>query len=263
MLIQMPRGSTDQPGTQNAEECDAFEAALRRDLASAPVVSYEAMIGGWAKRVFDFALTVVSLPVWLPVLLGAALWSKLRHPAPVIETHERIGYGGRAFACFSLRLEPPSATIERLHGPKDEQVVPANDWSMIASQAEGRRAKWRRALERLPQLFNVLRGEMSLVGPAPLSREELEPLKTSKRYYLSARPGVVGVSALVDSDAEPASQYKLYALSWSLLTDAVILADGLRTLRDRGELWKPAIKTKRSRAPADGAAPVRRRTSGA
>lgn len=260
MLIQMPRGSSDQPGSQNAEECDAFEAALRRDLATAPVISYDAMLGGWLKRSFDFTLTLVTMPIWLPALLIAALVAKLRHPAPVFQADERIGYGGHAFRCYKLRIEPPSATIAKLHGDKEEAPAPANDWSSIASKAESRRAKWRRAFERMPRLFNVLRGEMSLVGPSPLTREQLEPMKTGKRYYLSARPGVVGISTIVDADEEVASQYKIYAFSWSLMTDIVILSDALRGLRDRGELWRPT-KIKRARSIPRGDVPVRRRSS--
>ena len=236
MLIQMPRGSSDQPGTQNAEECNAFEAALRRDLASAPMISYETVLGGAAKRAIDLTLTILSAPIWLTVLGGAALWSKVRHPEPVLLTHECVGYGGAVFKCYALRIEQPSAGVETLH-PSSE--APANDLSAIASNAEDRRAKWRRAFERLPRLFNVLRGEMSLVGPSPLGREDLEPLKTAKRHYLSMRPGVVGISAIVEADEEEASQYKIYALSWSATTDMLILSDALRSLRNRGELWRP------------------------
>jgi exopolysaccharide production protein ExoY len=240
MLIQMPRGSSDRPGTQNAEECNAFEAALRRDLASAPVISYEMVLGGVGKRAIDLTLTVLSAPIWLPLLAGAALWSKLHHSAPVFQSHERIGYGGVVFKCYALRIEQPSATVENLRPAKDGEA-PANDLSAIASQAENRRAKWRRAFERLPRLFNVLRGDMSLVGPSPLGREDLEPLKTAKRHYLSMRPGVVGISAIVEADEEEASQYKIYALSWSATTDMLILSDALRSLRNRGELWQPSL----------------------
>lgn len=264
MLIQMPRGSNDPPGSQNAEATDAFEVALRRDLASAPVVSYDAMLGGWVKRAFDFTLTLLSSPVWLPAMLGAALWAKLRHPAPVFTSEARIGYGGHEFRCFKLRLSPPTATIERLRTADGQEVSPANDLSVIVQSAESREAKWRRAFERLPRLFNVLRGEMALVGPSPLSREQLEPLKTAKRYYLSARPGVVGVSAVADANEEEASQYKLYAFAWSLGVDALILWDALRSLRDRGELWRPTrIRRVRPNAAAsvDAPAAVRRRTS--
>lgn len=245
MLVQMPRGSSDQPGTQKAEECSAFEAGLRRDLATAPVVSYETMLGGWSKRALEFSLTLVSMPIWAFVMLTAALIAKLRHSGPVFVTHERIGYGGRAFKCYSMRLSPPSAVIERLH--KDE---PANDWNSIAQHAEDTRTKWRRSLERLPRLFNVLRGEMAVVGAAPLGRDDLEPLKTAKRYYLSMRPGVIGISSVADADDEHASQYKIYAMAWSHLTDFLILWDAMRGLRTRGELWKPTRRVLKRR---DGA----------
>lgn len=255
MLIQMPRGSHDLPGAQNAEECSAFEAALRRDLATAPVVSYDAVLGGLAKRIFDIALTLTTAPVWLPVMLVTAAQAKLRHPSQVLRAEERVGYGGRTFKCFSMRIDPPTAKIERLAvgGP-----APANDLSSIANHAEGREAKWRRALERLPRLFNVLAGDMSLVGPSPLSQAELDPLKTAKRYYLSARPGVVGVAAVADASEEEASQYKVYALSWSISTDALLLWDALVSLRKRGELWKPSVALK-SRAKAAERVVVRRR----
>lgn len=243
MLIQMPRGSKDPAGTQKAEECTSFEAALRRDLASAPVISYETVIGGTAKRVIDVGLTALSAPLWAPLMLGAAAWAKIRHPAQVFQAHERIGYGGAAFKCFSLRVEPPTAVIERLPvaAQPDE---PANDWA--AHQGERPQTGWRRAIERLPQLVNVLRGEMSLVGPSPLARDALEPLKTAKRHYLSARPGVVGISAIADADEEEASQYKLYGLSWSVMTDTLIMIDALRSLLRRGE--RPASLLRRKLA---------------
>ncbi len=262
MLVQLPRGSADHSGTQKAEECNAFEAALRRDLASAPVISYDPVLGGSTKRVFDLVLTLLGAPVWLPALLIAAAVSKIKHPAPVFQAEERVGYGGRVFKCFKLRLEPPSATIAHLRAPKDSDT-PANDWNAIASKAESRREKWRRAFERLPQLFNVLGGEMSLVGPSPLAQDELEPMKVGKRYYLSSRPGVVGISTIVDAGEEQASQYKIYAFSWSLMTDLVILSDALRSLRDRGELWRPT-KIKRTRPiPRGDDLPVRRRSRAA
>jgi exopolysaccharide production protein ExoY len=258
MLIQMPRGSSDQPGSQNAEECSAFEAALRRDLASAPVISYESVLGGVTKRAFDLTLTILTMPVWLPVLLGAMLWAKARHPAPVIQRRECIGYGGAPFTCFHVRIAPPSAVIEQLHALKDGA---ANDLHAIADRAEDGRAKWRRVIERLPRLFSVLRGEMSLIGPSPLGREELEPLKTAKRHYLSARPGVVGISAVVEADEEEASQYKIYALSWSIMTDVLILSEALHSLRHRGELWRPASIRRHLKRRNAARPPVRRRTN--
>lgn len=263
MLIQLPRGSSDPQGSQNAETSNAFEAALRRDLASAPVVSYDAVLGGALKRAFDFTLTLLTLPMWVAVMLVTALVSKLRHPAPVFTAHERIGYGGRVFKCLTLRVDPPSAKIERLRlaGQTEE---PANDWDEIAGKAETPQTKWRRALSRLPRLFNVIAGDMALVGPSPLSHEELDAVRTGKRYYLSARPGVIGVSAIADADEEEAGQYKMYALCWSLGTDVLIMWDALQQMRQRGQLWKPDFKMAKARAVAKGdRGVVVRRRSGA
>lgn len=234
MLIQLPSGSPDQQGSQGAESANAFEAGLRRDLASAPVVSYDAVLGGLGKRTVDLALALLSAPLWLPLMLAVAGWSKLRHGSPVFEFQDRIGYGGRAFKCRALRVTAPAPPVAHL------RVVGEGELSAMAGQAEGRRAKWVHLLERLPQMINVIAGDMALVGPSPLQREELEPLKTARRYYLSARPGVIGVSALVEGGVDDPTQFKAYALSWAFSTDALLIWEALRSLRDRGELWKPS-----------------------
>lgn len=258
MLIQFPHNAGDQPKAQNSTDCDAFEAALRRDLQSAPVVLCGAMIGGWGKRAVDLTLSVLTAPLWFPVLLGAAGVAKLTHKASVFQSFERIGYGGRPFQCWRLRLKPPMAKIEHLH--RDEDGAPAShDLTDIAVHAEGRQAKWRRALERLPQMFNVLKGEMALVGPSPLSRAQVEPLKTAKRYYLSARPGVIGLSVIGDDAEEEAGQYKIYAMSWSFTMELLITWDTLRSLRNRGELWRPGMKL--SKRDGAQAVVVRRRST--
>jgi exopolysaccharide production protein ExoY len=257
MLIQMPRGSSDQPGSNSAEARNTFEAALRRDLASAPVVSYDAAVGGWLKRLVDVAVVVLTAPLWAPVMGVAALVAKLRHGAPVFHHDERIGYGGGVYRRFKLRLDPPSATVEQVF-PGDESDQ-SKAWRVIEVQAEDRRAKWVHALERLPQLFNVLRGEMSIVGPSPLSREQLEQLKSPKRHYLSARPGIVGVAAILDGHEDKSAQYKAYAISWSLMTDVLIFWDALRSLRNRGELWRPTPA--KPKAEAQRAVIVRKRSS--
>lgn len=232
MLIQLPGGSPDQPGPQNTDQTNTtFEAGLRRDLASSPIVSYDSMLGGPGKRMVDLTIALISAPLWLPLMLVTAGVAKLRDRAPVFLTQERIGYGGRSYQCYSLRISP-TLTKEQA-----EEAI-AND---AAAKAGSRRIRWSNALERLPQLFNVIRGDMALVGPSPLSREQLEPMKSARRYYLSARPGIVGISTIIGDSGDP-SQYKIYAMSWAITTDLLIFWDGLRSLFDgREELWRPSF----------------------
>jgi exopolysaccharide production protein ExoY len=215
-------------------------------LASAPVISYDSVLGGWPKRAFDLVFTLVAAPIWVPLMLALAAKSRMQHAAAVFVADQRVGYGNRTYSCRRLRLTPPTAMVTHLRPDADK---PAADLATAARVAEGPRTKWRRALERLPQFINVLSGEMSLVGPLPLSQEELEPLKMAKRYYLSARPGMIGVRDVFDAGAEPASEYKHYALSWSLLTDLLVVWDKVCNLKDRGELWRPGAL---SRKPREG-----------
>lgn len=232
MLIQLPSGSGGQPGPQNADDTTTtFEAGLRRDLASSPIVSYDSMLGGWVKRALEFAITIVSLPLWAPLLLLSAGFVRLRNGAPAFIADERMGYGGRAYKCYSLQVARP------LRENEAEENSAAND----ARVPPARSGKWSRMFERLPQLVNVIRGEMALIGPAPLTREQLEPMRSARRYYLSARPGVVDTSTIIGGSDDP-SQYKIYAMSWSITTDALIFWDALRSLFDKNHgLWRPSF----------------------
>ncbi len=258
MLVQLPGGSSDQPLPRSAQNCGSFEAGLRRDLASAPVVSYNAMLGGVGKRAIDLTIALVTLPVWLPILAAGAAWLRLSQGGRVVNAQERIGYGGRPFKCLSLHVEAPSPKVEPTRPPEgDGDPAAANDSSAIAEQSETRGAKWRSALERLPQMFNVIAGDMALVGPRPLSRAQLEPLRLARSYYLSARPGVVGVRA-VAAEHQEEGQYKAYAIAWEVTTDVLILWDALRSLGEGGE---PGFKLANVRTSAPPPAAAHRRSS--
>jgi lipopolysaccharide/colanic/teichoic acid biosynthesis glycosyltransferase len=217
MLCQLPdTGKTnDQPTSPDG---DAFQVGLRRDLASAPVVLYEPVLGGWRKRAFDLVLTSVAAPIWLPLIALSALWAKAQRRVLGFGAEPRVGYGGRVFAMYGMRLARPTAKIEALRAGHYAPPVP-------------RTPPWLRPLEQLPRLINVIKGEMSLVGPTPLSQEQLQSGAGSRRYYLSARPGVVGVGALAAAGDGEGAANKAYALSWSLAADVLILWEALR---DRG-----------------------------
>lgn len=208
MLMQLPSGS-NSPGPQNAEETTDFESALRRDLASAPIVSYDDVLGGWRKRLADFSISLLFAPLWMAVMLAVAAWLAVSGKRPVIVREECIGYGGRAFRRLRLNF------------------AVANQAEIASDADNDNRARTKRFIERLPQFINILAGDMAIVGPTPLTHDKLEPLKSARRYYLSARPGIVGLGCLMEHGREEASAYKRYAMSWALSTDAVIVLDAL------------------------------------
>ena len=130
MLIQLPSGSPDQPGPQNADQTTtSFEAGLRRDLASSPVVSYDAVLGGVVKRAIDLVLALATAPLWTPLMLLVAAWAKLRDRAPVFVAQDCIGYGGRWFKCYALRVAPMKTA-------EHEAGAAANDANTTRAVAE-------------------------------------------------------------------------------------------------------------------------------
>lgn len=232
MLLQVPREPRNGETQSAPTDGSAFEAGVRRDLAAASIVSYEPMLGGWRKRLFDLFVVALTLPLWLALLAIAALWSKAAIGSPVFSADRCVGYGGRSFKRLHLWLTKPV---------NEEATAPDESEASQTPSEETSQTKWARALERLPQLFNVLRGDMSLVGPRPLLQGHLDQLKSGRRYYLSARPGIFGISRLVDRE-HAESQFKAYALSWSLVMDLLVIWDCVRGFRNRGRLWKPGLR---------------------
>lgn len=221
MLIQMPRGHNGRHAPRRDEESDSFESGLRRDLAGAPIVSYDPVVGGWIKRAIDLVLTVLTAPIWLLAIATYAAWARLRGVEDVFLAEDVVGYGGRAFSRYVMQLPPPSAVIAPFPSATAPDLPPPPQRGRV----------WL-AVEALPSLFNVLRGDMSLVGPTPLAVGGVELLQSAKRHYLSARPGLVGLGLLRTMNCDAPSQYKAYAFSWSISLDAAMLWDAGRGLLD-------------------------------
>jgi lipopolysaccharide/colanic/teichoic acid biosynthesis glycosyltransferase len=196
MLIEMPRKPSARPGASEALDQDRFEAGLRRDLSGAALVSYNPATGGLIKRAFDLLALAFFAPVWAP-LLALHWWQAKRRGTPAFVAREVVGYGARVFRCFGA-----------------DRAVDSDDTA---------RAKRQALWARLPELWSVLKGDMSLVGPLPLTPEDVASLRTGLRHYLSMRPGMFSIAAIADAESEDQVHYKAYAMSWSLLADAMIL----------------------------------------
>jgi lipopolysaccharide/colanic/teichoic acid biosynthesis glycosyltransferase len=164
------------------------------------------------KRAVDLACAVVLLIPALPLMLAAMLLVRLTSRGPAIYTQARVGLGGRTFVIYKIRTM--SHGCERLTGPvwahrSDSRVTLVG---AILRQTH---------IDELPQLFNVLKGDMTLVGPRPERPEFVEQLERAIPYYrarLDIRPGVTGLAQLLlPSDVDVSSvrsklTYDLYYL---------------------------------------------------
>ena len=185
-----------------------------------------------AKRGLDLAGAGVLLTVTLPLLLIVALVVKLTSRGPVIFRQERAGFHGRRFWMYKFRT-----MIADAEGLRD-QVAHLNEMSGPVFKASedprltvvGRFLR-RLSLDELPQFLNVLRGEMSLVGPRPLPLYEASRIKGAQRRRLAMRPGITGLwqvtgRNMVDFDEWMRMDLR-YVDQWSLALDLKIL---VRTL---------------------------------
>jgi exopolysaccharide biosynthesis polyprenyl glycosylphosphotransferase len=220
---------------------DIFRMALARPhvdgaVQARPRVELRLVADGWtviAKRIADVVLAAAALLALAPLMLAIAAAVKQTSPGPVVYGQERCGLNRRRFRMFKVRTmvadaDHLQASLERLNeanGPvfkirNDPRITPIGRWLR------------RTSLDELPQLFNVLRGDMSLVGPRPLPlRDVARFTRSADLRRFSVRPGLTGlwqVSGRSGLDFEDWIALDLnYIDSWSLVLDAQIL---LRTI---------------------------------
>ena len=143
-----------------------------------------------AKRALDLLLSLAGLALSAPVLLALALAVRLDSPGPVIFRHQRVGRRGRPFQLLKLR--------SMTHGARGLQVTSAGDARITRVGRFLRRTK----LDELPQLWNVLRGDMSLVGPRPEVERYVKLFAADYRDILEVRPGITDFAAIEYRDEE-------------------------------------------------------------
>lgn len=190
-------------------------------------------IGGRAKRTIDLmcALGLFGLlfPLWLLVVAAIRFGS----PGPVFFAHERIGFRGRSFRCWKFRtmVVDGDAVLEahfqrypeaRLEWERDRKLK--NDPRVTRFGRILRKT----SVDELPQLLNVILGDMSLVGPRPVVADELKLYGPEVKSYLAARPGITGlwqVSGRSDTTyQERVTLDRRYTAEWSPALDLWIIA---------------------------------------
>lgn len=194
-----------------------------------------------AKAALDFGLAWLGLLLAAPIMIATAIGVLVTSPGPVFYRQQRIGLNGKAFDVFKFRsmrvgADGELAELLRRQGTDDTPLFKVENDPRITRFGSFIR---RYSLDELPQLINVIRGEMSLVGPRPQRAEEVALYDNAAGRRLLVKPGITGlwqVSGRSDLSWEDAVRLDLYyAENWSLLDDFVIMLWTVRTvLRSQG-----------------------------
>ena len=190
------------------------------------------------KRVFDLLLASIALTALSPLLLTLGYLVR-RDGGPALYSHDREGRYGNSFGCLKFRSMRMNAD-QLLDAHLKTTPADAEEWKRTFKLKNDPRitplGKFIRetSLDELPQLINVLKGEMSLVGPRPVVTEELEIYGDYKSYYQSVRPGITGlwqISGRNDTTyRERISLDVWYVQNWSMLYDIAILVKTVRVV---------------------------------
>ena len=184
------------------------------------------------KRVFDVICTSLGIICLSPFFLAIALWIYKDSPGPIIFKHRRVGRNGKEFNCYKFRSMCVDADVklkellERDSQARKEwetEFKLKNDPRITKSGAFLRKT----SLDELPQLFNVLKGEMSLVGPRPIIQAEVPKYGPYIKNFYMVRPGVTGMwqtSGRSDTTYEERVQMDTwYVRNWNVWFDIVLI----------------------------------------
>ena len=169
------------------------------------------------KRVFDVAACLMVLALGAPVFIIIALIVRLSSPGPVLFIQERTGRHGRAFRMYKFRT---------MVGRKDESILV---WTTTDEQRITRVGRFLRdyGLDELPQVINILKGDMSIVGPRPPRPLQAERYSDHQRHMFSMRPGVISLADVKGRRSIPTEEriewHVWYVENWSIRLDLEIL----------------------------------------
>lgn len=187
------------------------------------------MRNSWAipKRLFDFTAALAGGILLSPLMLVLAILVRATSPGPALFIQERVGRHGRGFRCAKIRTMCTGAQVQgTATTAADARVTPLGRWLR----------RWK--LDELPQLWNVLAGRMSFVGPRPDVPGYADRLQGDDRRILELRPGITGPATLLFRDEE-----RLLALAKNPQTfnDAVVYPEKVRLNREyleTGNFWR-------------------------
>lgn len=210
----------------------AAEARASHRITDRKLLRRVAAANGRGKRAFDLAVAICALIFLAPFLLTIALLIKLDDGGPILFRHRRIGRQGARFGCLKFRTMAVDAD-RKLADLLLTDPEAAAEWRETQKLRDDPRVTRlggflrKYSLDELPQLWNVIRGEMSIVGPRPITRDELSRYGKDRRFYLVVRPGMTGlwqVSGRSSTTYERRIRYdREYIEDWSWLGEVWII----------------------------------------
>jgi lipopolysaccharide/colanic/teichoic acid biosynthesis glycosyltransferase len=189
------RYRADSPIDRQSPDCPCPVRNSEHSIDGDPAEPSRAEIPQW-KRFLDLAVILVTLPFWFSLFVAIAVWIKLVSPGPFFYFQQRIGYRGRKFQMFKFRTMKVNVETGS-HERHFEQLMQA-DTPMTKLDARDPRIIWggrfirATGLDELPQLLNVLRRDMTLVGPRPCTTQEFQKYLPWQRERTNVVPGITG-----------------------------------------------------------------------
>ena len=176
----------------------SFSASQPEEAREKRSREHAAVRGGLAKAIFDKCFAIFALLFFAPFLIAISLVIFLGDGGPVLFRHKRVGRNGKMFDCLKFRTMASDAE-ERLKAILETDPEARAQWEANQKLEDDPRITCvgeffrKTSLDELPQFWNVLRGEMSIVGPRPIVEDEAHHYGEHYKDYLSVRPGVTGL----------------------------------------------------------------------
>lgn len=193
--------------------------------------SYFIQFNRFIKRLFDIFTSTILLMLLSPLFIY--LYIKIsKDGGSVVYGHTRVGMKGKKFNCYKFRSMVINSQEVLAHLLATDPVAKAEWDKDFKLKNDPRITKIghfirKTSIDELPQLLNVLKGDMSLVGPRPVTEKELERYRQYVKYYLAVRPGITGLWQISGrNDITYNERIRLdvrYIITWSLLKDFIIL----------------------------------------
>lgn len=209
----------------------AYGAPRLSRRVAAPKVS-DTPVGGVIKRAFDVTIASTTLILMAPTMILIALLIVITTGGPVFFVQQRVGFNRKLFGCLKFRTMVVDAG-DRLSAYLAENPEAAQAWRETQKLKNDPRVTWighilrKSSLDELPQLFNVLRGDMSCIGPRPVLQDELKRYGDHDTDYAKAKPGLTGMWQVNGrSNTSYAHRVKCdryYVRRWSVALDFNIL----------------------------------------